>query len=319
MTDTANAASDIQTARLGVLAAMVAGDSGLAFDLVSAQMANGVDLGTVLFELLAPVQHDVGRRWQTGDYRIADEHAVTTALETVVSMIGGSLEVSQDGQHFAIVSAEGDIHSLPGRMVATYLVYHGYQVTNLGATIPSGDLGEYLAETGVDVLLMTCSATASLRGARQTIAAAHDHQVPVVVGGRAFGSDDMRARALGADGWVEDPRYLPTFLDGFAPDIAAAEAACHTSTPIAEEIPALVEALVTAVPQLAAPEARRIVGVIDAALLTGDARIITELIEWYHLHSESPDTSIDDRELLSGLLLVIPVEHPAWAMIAEAE
>lgn len=295
------------------------GDTGLAYDIVASQMAEGVDLGTILFDVLAPMHRDVGRRWQTGDYRVADEHATTASVETIVSLLGGSLEAATTGRRFAIVAAEGDIHSLPARIVATYLVYLGYNVMNLGASIPAADLGAYVTEQEVDVLLLTATATASLRGARSNVAAAHAADVPVIVGGRAFGNDDRRALALGADGWVADPRQLPSYLETWEADIATSEAAVVETPPVALRLPQLVEDLAARVPGLGRPEAGRIVAVIDAAELTADVRVLSELFEWYRLHAGSPDNEVDEQSLLVGLLAVVPSDDPLWTRLASMD
>ena len=295
------------------------GDTGLAYDLVSAQMADGVDVGTVLFDLLAPMQRDVGRRWQTGEYRVADEHASTATLETLVALLGGSLDLPQGGRRYAIVAAEGDNHGLPARMVATYLVYLGYNVINLGASVPAADLGGYLVEHEIEVLLLTCAATASLRGARSCVATAHANKIPVVVGGRAFGPDDQRAKAIGADGWVADPRQLPEFLETWAPDVVSAESGYAAVEPLEVRMPQLVGGLILSVPGLRPAEAARIVAVIDAAELTGDRRILGELLDWYRLRTYSPDTLVDEGMLLAGILAAVPLEDPLWTTIAELD
>ncbi len=210
-------------ARLAMLAAVVEGDAGLAFDIVSGLMADGVAFDAILFDVIAPLQREVGHRWAGGDFRIAEEHAATSAMETLVALLTGSLEMPSDGLHVVVACAEGDTHSLPARMVAGYLTYQGFRTTFLGSSIPAGDLGDYLAETGPDVLALACALVNRLPGARATIAAAHGVAVPVLVGGRAFGENETRAVTLGADGWAATPQQIEPIIAAWDPDPAAAE------------------------------------------------------------------------------------------------
>ncbi len=311
------APSDLDTARLGLLVAALNGDVALAYEIVTAQMEIGMDVGSILFDLMSPLQRDVGHRWQTGDYRIADEHAATATLETVVAMLGGALAIPLHGDHLVVVAAEGDTHSLPARMIATYLVYLGRRVTNLGATIPATDLIGHLVDSDASALLVTCSISAAMRGARLTIGAGHAAGIPVIAGGRAFGVDDRRAMALGADAWLADPRELEHLLDTWSPSITDAEARFAPVDPLDVRYPHLAEDLTAAVPALGRAEARRIISVLDGAALTGDMRIVDELLDWYRLHRHG-ETTVDSHALSTGLLAVIPAGDPLRAAIGAA-
>ena len=48
--------------RLGLVAALLEGDAGTAFHQVLGLLDEGVPLDDVLFDVLAPIQGDVGRR-----------------------------------------------------------------------------------------------------------------------------------------------------------------------------------------------------------------------------------------------------------------
>jgi methylmalonyl-CoA mutase cobalamin-binding subunit len=156
----------------------------------------------------------------------------------------------QDGRHVVVACAEGDDHSLPARMVAAYLTYVGWRVIFLGATLPADDLGAYLADEQPAVLLLSCSSTANLVGARACVRVSHDAGVPVVVGGRAFGAGPGRAQAIGADVWINDPTALDE-LAGEGWDVVAAETQALPAgevSALSEAVPALVEAAIASGP-----------------------------------------------------------------------
>ncbi len=290
-----SAATDLRQARLGVLAAVMEGDSGLAFDMINELMAGGLSFDAMLFDIIAPLQADIGRRWQQGDFAIADEHASTGAIETLIAMLSGSLQQSADADHVVVACAQGDFHSLPARMVAAYLLYLGYRVTFLGSSVPALDLAEYLAETKPAALALSCAMATSLPGARDCIRVAHDAGVPVIAGGRGF-ADAARARRFGADGWAGTPRQLDEILRTWQPEIGVAEAEAlgRSEESVALEAAAdriLVEARDLASGMLGesmslgriAADLRVLVDAVVAAVTAQEVEIVHEYARW---HSE---------------------------------
>jgi hypothetical protein len=59
-----------------------------------------------------------------------------------------------------------------------------------------------------DLLALSCTLPPNLVGAAHCVRAAHEAGVPVVAGGRMFGSTPRRGRAIGADGWAAHPFAL---------------------------------------------------------------------------------------------------------------
>jgi methanogenic corrinoid protein MtbC1 len=223
MATTFDLADPLGRARMAILSAVVEGDAGLALDIITGLMAEGVGFDTVLFDVIAPLQREVGHRWAEGDFRIAEEHASTGAMETVVAMLSGSFEADDDATRLVVACAEGDTHSLPARMVAAYLGFLGHRTTFLGSSIPAADLGGYLADVRPAALVLSCALVTRLPGARASIAVAHEAGVPVLAGGQAFGTDEERAARLGADGWAAAPRKIEEVIGGWEPDTEASE------------------------------------------------------------------------------------------------
>jgi methanogenic corrinoid protein MtbC1 len=285
--------SDLDQARLAVLSAVMEGDAGLALDIVGGQMANGVPFDAILFDIIAPLQSDVGRRWEQGDFGIAEEHASTGAIETLVALLSGSLSQPDDGAPIVVACAEGDHHSLPARMAAAYLLYIGYRTTFLGTSVPSTDLGPYLAETKPAALVLSCAMSTSLPGARDCIKAAHASGIPVVAGGRGFG-DGTRATRLGADAWVANPRDLDELLATWHPHPDTAEAHARDRDEETNNLEHAAAQLVTDATTRAADilgdtvhrakitaDLRILVDAAVAGVLTGDPTIVGEFAHWH--------------------------------------
>lgn len=210
--------------QLAIAASAVAGDSGSLYRLAAGLLDQGVPFESVLFDVLLQSQRDVGNRWQTGDYLVAEEHAATAALETVISLMAGSFEQPHDGVHVVVATAQGDTHSLPARAVAAHLLFLGYRTTYLGADVLASDLREYLESDPPDAVVLSCAMTCHLFGARHVVVESHAVGVPVLVGGKAFGADGVWAADIGADAWVRQPRDVASHLETWDPDPGRAEA-----------------------------------------------------------------------------------------------
>ncbi|MDJ0960797.1 MAG: cobalamin-dependent protein [Acidimicrobiia bacterium] len=307
--------------QLGVVTALLDGDASLAFHQVLDLLSAGTPFDEILFDVLVPIQTDVGRRWVEGDYGIGDEHAVSAALETVVALLAGSFDQPEDGTHIVISAAEGDTHSLPSKVIAAYLTFRGFRVTNLGATLPAEELQESLELHRPAALILTCTMAGNLPGARQCIAAAHRAGVPVVAGGRGFGSDDRRARRLGADAWLSNPRLLDGLLGRWEPKIEEAEAAAadldeaNLSDRWAD-VGAIAEAVASAhdltKTQLAALriDVNMFVATLDASILVEDSQPLIEVADWHRAYVVAGDRPSTTDSILNQLTEVLGAVDP---------
>ena len=180
---------------------------------------HGVDATVV--GLLGAAQQEVGRRWEFGEWTVAQEHAATAIVDAAVAQL--HLRVDEHtpptGPHLALVCAEGEWHVTPARMAAVRFLDRGWHVTFLGASTPGPHLARTLGVLRPDVVGVSCTLPANLPGIRNVADVAHGLGLPVLAGGRALGVDDRRARALGADAGGADLDVLEdiarSWLDGW--------------------------------------------------------------------------------------------------------
>ena len=305
--------------RLALHAALVGGNPSAAYGLVRELMDEGVPFEAVLFDYLAPVQREVGSRWQQADYRIAEEHAASTTTETVIALLAGSFDMDEAAPHVVVACAQGDSHSLPARMVSAYLTYLGWRVTFLGGTLPAADLGAFLADEQPRALILSCSLTSNLRGARASIRAAHDAGVAVVAGGRAFGTNDERATALGADVWVGNPRGLDDLLRSWEPNPAAAESEVFDSGDldllevlrygtVAAAIDALPPAESALTAGLLRADMELLWDILSASVLVADPAVVAEFITWHQGLAAGSRRVVATGDLVAALREALPEE-----------
>ena len=267
--------------------ALIEGDPGGAFHLVRDLMAQGVPFDVVLFDMVATAFADFGTRWQTGDYRIADEHAATGAVESLVAMLAGSFDLPDEGDDIVIAAAQGDHHSLPGRLTAAYLLSEGYRVRYLGSNVDAADLAGYLTDESPQALILSCAVPTLLPGARACVEASHGVGVPVLAGGKGFGPDGVWAYAVGADSWVASPREVVDVLGSWEPDTEAAELV--VPPPPADldlierhrsEVVAAALGHLEAPPHRLRDEIDLLLAAVQAALLVDDPVLLSQFTRW---------------------------------------
>ncbi len=266
----------IESVRLAVTTALIEGDPGSAFLIVRDLMEQGVPFDVVLFDVVAAAHADFGTRWQKGDYRIADEHAASGAVETLLASLAGSFDLPEEGYELVVAAAEGDYHSLPARLTSAYLLSLGYRVRYLGSNMEAVDLAGYLADEAPQTLILSCALPTLLPGARASIRASHDAGVPVLAGGHGFGPDGVWAYAVGADAWVASPREVDGVLTSWEPDIETSELMVPAPAPELSSIEAhRPEILTSAIGHLNDPP-RRIREELDLLLAAGQAAMLVD-------------------------------------------
>lgn len=308
--------------RLALLAALVDGDLGLAYELATSMLAAGTPFEAIAASVLAPVQHELGRRWVLGDLSIADEHAASATAEELITLLTGAL-APPDGPHVVVACAEGDAHSLPARVVAGVLTLEGFRVTFLGSSLPAADLGQYLSHCAPVGLALSVSIPSALTGVARSVSAAHGAGVPVVLGGRSAGNAERAAR-LGADAYAPDIGSAVDVLRSWIVEpptrLATAPPIGHLLRALASRRPALVAAALDVVGDLdpgalfLADEIARVMRVVEGGLLVDEPALAATHAAWLREAADSHGASpgLVDR-LLDALIEATAGPFPAAA------
>jgi methanogenic corrinoid protein MtbC1 len=139
--------------------------------------------------LLRDAMAFVGERWASGQWSVAEEHLASRtllrALERVRPVLGPEHRV---GPVAVLAGAAGEQHMIGLACLEQVLAEHGWTVSNLGADLPAGDLGAFVARNDVALVALS-AADASLvdelaASVREARAAAAPRRLPVLVGGR---------------------------------------------------------------------------------------------------------------------------------------
>jgi diguanylate cyclase (GGDEF)-like protein len=258
----------------------------------------GVTHDRVIDDLLAAAQREVGERWHRNQLTVADEH-IATGVSTAAldALVSETRPIPGDG-HTVVVCAEGDWHSLAAQMFAEALHGHGVGVTVLGPSTPAPSVAELLTRRNADSLAISCSVPIFFPGVTRLIDIAHHQGIPVIVGGRAFGTDATRAERLGADAWaataadaakiLKQWRLSPPPVERRPTDLDST--AMHMMEQAAEIADASSAGLVARFPSMADYDGEQLartredltfnVQFLAAAMLVADDTLFTDYLEW---------------------------------------
>jgi methanogenic corrinoid protein MtbC1 len=174
-----------------------------AIDVALDLMARDVPAETVLLELVAPAQAQIGQWWQSNRWSIAQEHAATHVSDRVVAAVASAARRPATLERVVVACMDGEWHALPARLVAEVLRLRGWDVTFLGASVPAAHLVSYLHRHDPRAVALGCALPMRLPHASRMIQACRRADVPILVGGRAFGPDGRWAARLGVP-WASD-------------------------------------------------------------------------------------------------------------------
>ena len=293
-------------------------DADAALGLVR-EAADRHGIEATVTQVLAAAQQEVGRRWEFGDWTVAQEHAATAIVDDGLGLLRAASAPPGTGPVMALVCAEGEWHVTPARMAALRFQQRGWRVVVLGASTPAPHLARTLEEVRPDIVGVSCTLPLHLPGARRTIEVAHRMGLHVVVGGAAFDAAGRRARAVGADAagvdldevaatarsWLDRAVELRSPEAGHADEVARLRGSADAIVAAAygdllARLPGLASASDT---QLArtAEDLWYIVEFLGVALDMDDASVLVEFLGW-----------------LGGLLAVRGVPHRALVAGVEA-
>lgn len=263
---------------------------------------SGVPVSELLVELVGAAQARVGDAWQRDEATVADEHAATVISDAVVTLLATRIDTDPAGPHIVVACAQDEEHVLPARLAAEVLQGAGFHVTFLGESMPAVHLGAFLGRVRPAAVGISCSTPLAFPGLLSCIEVAHDIGIPVIAGGRALGTDAIRAQSLGADLFAPDlataiallRRRLPSRLrTASAPIGDVMAAALHRE----QIVTAAMDQLAGRLPDFAAYTDRQreetrndlayILQFAEASALTGDSRVFTDFLGWLEVVLEA--------------------------------
>ncbi len=118
----------------------------------------------VIVEEILPAISEIGMRWEQNRAEIYQEHLATEAIKSLLSGFPALISVSpQQVAKTALVScAPGDQHALISLALSTYFEIRGWQVCNLGGSLPAAQIVLAAEAIRPDLLLLTFTLLSNL-------------------------------------------------------------------------------------------------------------------------------------------------------------
>lgn len=197
-----------------------------ARELVTRALDAGVPAATLYLQVITPAMQEIGRLWETAQISVAQEHLSTQITQAAIASLGIYLHGGEpigSGRVAVVASSPGEMHALGSQMVADFLETQGWNVLNLGADVPAAEVAELARSREAAVVALSTALPGHLLSVTRTCQLLGQLATPpyIVVGGRAYGGDENRARAVGAHAFAGDPERLLELLgQRFAADAA---------------------------------------------------------------------------------------------------
>lgn len=213
------------TLRDDFLAALLAGDSTRARHLVEQATESGMDVPTIYLDVLEPALEEIGELWACGEIGVAREHHATAVTQGIIGAIGPRMRVPPTSGRLAVLGCTpGELHALGPTMLGDFLEAAGWEVLQLGASVPVESLVTLAADECPDAVILSTATPSQLPAAAEAIARLQEIEPRpfVVVGGRAWRGREDRCPA---DACIGDPRRLVALLTERFPDVPEDDAA----------------------------------------------------------------------------------------------
>lgn len=181
-------------------------------DYVEAILRRGVDVDTVLVDLLAPAARRLGEYWEDDRCDFVDVTMGLWRLQEIVHELAARLppeHVAGPGNRVLFASMPGDQHSFGVVVVDELFCREGWQTDRMSeASLP--DILERVASEWFDLVGLTVSCDCHMGALSALIAAirsgSRNDRVCVMVGGRIFAENPGLAAQVGADGTAPDAK-----------------------------------------------------------------------------------------------------------------
>ncbi|MGD8316781.1 MAG: cobalamin-dependent protein, partial [Myxococcales bacterium] len=138
-------------------------------------------------EVLGPILVEVGDRWETGELRIAHEHACSSVMRGLLFALTRLYPAPDARRRVVVATPAHEGHELGALMVAMLATMHGWSVLYLGPDLPSEEIAYAVTSTEADLLMLSVTNLKPAECEKQIAAIERviPERVRVFVGGRA--------------------------------------------------------------------------------------------------------------------------------------
>ena len=190
--------------------AIIEGNSEKVVELIENNLEKGVSAQDILTGHLIPGMLEVGRLMEEGEYFIPEvllsAKVMNRGLEILQPLLAGDSSFKSEG-YVILGTVEGDIHDIGKNLVGVLLKGSGFEVLDLGVSVPTEKFVATAEEKkGTIILAMSALITPTMAEMPVVIKAIESagirHRVRIMVGGAPITVEF--AKSIGADGMTKD-------------------------------------------------------------------------------------------------------------------
>ena len=138
-------------------------------------------------KILRPVMVKIGKDWETGKLTIATEHVASNIAQTLVKIIMEQSSGTGNKKKVMICVPVGEEHHIGCDVLETYLTIKGFKVFNMGTSIPTESIMEFINMKKPDIVLISITIQDNiLAGQRLAKKIRGQSKIPILVGGYAM-------------------------------------------------------------------------------------------------------------------------------------
>jgi MerR family transcriptional regulator, light-induced transcriptional regulator len=138
-------------------------------------------------KILRPVMAKIGKDWETGKLTIATEHVASNIAQTLVKIIMDQSSGTGNKKKVMICVPVGEEHHIGCDVLETYLTIKGFKVFNMGTSIPTESIMEFINMKKPDIVLISITIQDNiLAGQRLAKKIRGESKIPILVGGYAM-------------------------------------------------------------------------------------------------------------------------------------
>jgi len=183
--------------------AVVEGDVESARRLAETLVGRGADLLAAIETGFAPGIREVGALWEAGEYFLPELVQGAEAMKAAMSVIRPALAAGHGVASKGCVvigTVEGDLHDIGKSLVGTLLAANGYEVHDLGSSVPVEAYVQKARAVGAGIVAASALLTTTMILQRKLVEAVRAADLPsrpkVLVGGAP--TSPAWAREIGA-------------------------------------------------------------------------------------------------------------------------
>jgi len=185
------------------------GDADKVKQLIQKALDQGVSAMDILEKGLRSAMEEVGKKFETLEIFLPEMMSAADTMKAGVEILQPHLESGSEGGKLGSIllgTVEGDIHDIGKNIVKIMLEGVGFEIMDLGFSVPTLSFVERVKETGPNMLAMSALMTSTMVHMPRVIQFLKDRglrdKVKVIVGGAPVLPD--WAKEIGADGYGDN-------------------------------------------------------------------------------------------------------------------